>query len=195
VVLVPGISWERWLAVVAAGGGIGVVVGVGRGRAWSASLIAPSAVLAAASVMLATAGVRLEGGVGNRRVAVASVAGVAPSWRRAVGDVTIDLTALRARPGSAPVDVRATVGIGDLEVIVPSGAQVSAVEAVGRGQISRLAALRWGFDLRRTVVAADEDQRTGRPVAEPGLRLRIAATVGIGQVEIRRVGPFQDTSL
>ncbi|HEU0317466.1 MAG TPA: hypothetical protein VFR49_09060, partial [Solirubrobacteraceae bacterium] len=66
VVLVPGVRWERVLAGVALAGGLAAMVGVGRGG--SRGLIAPAGTIALATVVLALAGTRLDGGVGNRRV-------------------------------------------------------------------------------------------------------------------------------
>ncbi|HEX3874873.1 MAG TPA: PspC domain-containing protein [Solirubrobacteraceae bacterium] len=181
VCLVPGVRWDRALAVDAILAGVAILL------PWRGSrpIIVPAAVVAAAAVLVVGAGARLDGGVGNARIAPRTAAAIPPAYRRAVGDLTIDLTALR--PAGGVVVVRASVGIGTLVIDVPPDTQISAVEQVGRGELDDPGP-EFGLDLRRTAVIAARDPHSGAASALPRLRLRILAAVGIGHLEIDRIG-------
>jgi phage shock protein PspC (stress-responsive transcriptional regulator) len=184
VVFVPGVRWDRVLASLAILAGIAVILPGRRGRA--GALVVPAGLLAAATLLLVAAGTRLDGGVGNARVTPDAAAAIPSAYRRAIGDLTIDLTGLR--PSSAVVVVRASVGIGTLIVNMPVDAEASVVEQVGRGQLDGPSSPRYGLDLRRTALARARDSHSGRTlVGRPRLRLRILASVGIGRLEIDQV--------
>lgn len=185
VVLVPGVRWERVLGAATVLAGIAILL-PGRPDRVSGRIV-PAAVLAATTIFLAGAGARLDGGIGSTRVTPATPAEIAPAYRRAVGDLTIDLAGVGGRTGT--VTITASVGIGRLIVDVPTDAQVSLVERVGRGEIEDRRGVHSGVDLRRTAVIAATGPRTGRTLARPRLRLRILASVGIGHVEIDQTGP------
>jgi phage shock protein PspC (stress-responsive transcriptional regulator) len=185
VILLPSVRWERVLEAATVLAGLAILLPGRPGRA--ADRIVPAAVLAAVTIFLAGAGARLEGGVGNTQLAPTSPAAIAPSYRRAVGDLTIDLSGLARQP--ATVVLSASVGIGRLIVDLPTDAQISLVERVGRGELYDRRGVHSGVDLRRSAVIGAIDPRTGRTLGRPRLRLRILLSVGVGHVEIDQTGP------
>jgi phage shock protein PspC (stress-responsive transcriptional regulator) len=120
--LVPDWRWERIAAVSV----IALAPAVALGRAHAV----PAAVLAAMVVFLAGTGARLQGGIGDVRVAPRTVHYIL-TVRRAFGDSTVDLRQLEP----APAAVRASVGVGKLTVVVPEGADVTTRLRVGRGTL------------------------------------------------------------
>jgi phage shock protein PspC (stress-responsive transcriptional regulator) len=174
MVLLPDVRWEHAVPLAALSGGLALLV-VGRREYVGPALLA----LAAAAVFVAS-DARLDGGVGNMRVVPADPSGEPIVVHRAVGDVDIDLGALRRDAGT--VEIEATVGVGDLDVHLPPGTQVVLDAAVGRGSIEA-----WG--LTRDAMVQGFDRRLigvdrivgGRP---RGATVRIAADVGLGSVRI-----------
>lgn len=191
VVFLPGLYWERVLAGLVVASGIALAVG---GR-HLAVLIVPVAVLAGATLLMAAAGVQLRGGIGDGSFAPANAAAVPKAYRRAIGDLKLNLMALYA--GSRPITVVASVGIGELAITIPNyykQENVTVVERVGRGTLGGVLNIRArrglaanhifpsgigsrsGYDLTRTV-------RTDRsPRHSP--RVTVIATVGIGTLRL-----------
>jgi phage shock protein PspC (stress-responsive transcriptional regulator) len=183
VALVPDVRWDRAAPFGALLAGALLAVGVRQGR-WRA-LIGPAAVAAIGALGIAAADVPLQGGIGDRRVATTAAGDPPATQRVAVGDLSVDVG--RLEPRAEPATIRASVGVGDLTVIVPRGARVDLDARVGRGTLNTID-FESGYDLR----ARDDDARVpplgnaSRPRA--GLHVRVIATVGVGELAIYRTG-------
>lgn len=164
---------------------LGVLLAV---TAWSGGErpIVPAVILAVLAIALASSGARLQGGVGDVYARPANLASLHGTYRRAIGDMTLDLGALRGSASSV-TSVDASIGIGNLRIVVPAHADGSIEVRVGLGTLNPVeGADRSGFDLLRVVHVF--------PVGNPALRsrsrlqLRIQATVGRGCVLIDQQG-------
>jgi phage shock protein PspC (stress-responsive transcriptional regulator) len=127
--LAPDVRWERAVALVPLVAGAFLLLGI-RSGSWRPR-IGPAAVTAFAAVAIAAAGVRLDGGIGDR--AFVASAAASPHYARsvAVGNLTLDL---RKMPRTErTVNVRASVGVGNLQVYLPKNARISLDVKVGRG--------------------------------------------------------------
>jgi phage shock protein PspC (stress-responsive transcriptional regulator) len=174
IMLVPDVRWERVVPLAAIAGGAALLL-AGRRQ-----YVAPAMLALAAAVVVVTSGARLDGGVGDLRVAPRDPGGEPIVVRRAVGDVAIDLS--RLPRSTERVEVEASVGIGDLEITMPPGTLVEVDAGVGRGSsepggLSRNSMLQ-GFDQRQVGVDRISAGRPGRA------HVRIVADVGVGTVEI-----------
>src|SRR3954447_6287165 len=112
--------------------------------------------------------VSLGDGVGDHSYAPAAVADVKPDYKLGVGNLKIDLSSVRA-----PVTVTASVGVGELRVIVPNDVPVALDAKVKAGSISALGRQDGGHNAR---------------VITGGGRLHVTARVGAGHIDIVRAG-------
>jgi hypothetical protein len=128
--------------------------------------------------------VRLDGGVGDRVVRVTPAGDPPPTQRLAVGDLTLKLGRLSQRSGT--VTVRASVGVGDMLVVVPRHAKVALDAHVGRGEIDT-AHHRTGYGLEVDQPDAEVPVLT-RPAPRQRLTVHLIADVGMGRLEVIRVG-------
>ena len=89
----------------------------------------------AAAIILAFAwfDVSLSNGVGNRSYVPAAVGNLHPSYSLGVGDLKLDLSHV-----SGPASVKASVGVGKLEVIVPSDAALTVDAKAKAGNVNVL---------------------------------------------------------
>jgi hypothetical protein len=115
----------------------------------------------------------LDGGVGDRVAAPATVAETHGGYDLGVGKLTLDLTSLTAEGVAVPV--RAKVGIGQLDVEVPADAEVLVDAHVSVGNIHTAGADHGGFDV---------DER--RLLPGTGQAIVLDVTVGIGEVRVTR---------
>jgi phage shock protein PspC (stress-responsive transcriptional regulator) len=172
MVLAPGVRWDPVLAALV----LALAAALAVFRAAPAALV-PAAALGVTALILAGAGARLEGGIGDLGVAPRQDGVVVAE--RAVGDVRVDLTAL---PKSATdVWVTARTGVGEVRVVLPPRAVGSADVRVGRGRISP-GRLEGEVDARRQLTGVSTVPRRAP------LRVRIVAESGFGDVRISRVG-------
>jgi phage shock protein PspC (stress-responsive transcriptional regulator) len=156
--------------------GIGLLVGAFRGRArW---LIAPAVVLLLVAQIAAlvpkvvndTAG----SGIGDRRWVPTATS---TSFELGAGQATLDLSKLPA--GS--VDVDASVGVGELVVLLPADTRLVLDASVGLGDIdlpAQAPVSGGGLDVQRTL----EPLTTTSDVTTVDL----TAEVGLGNLEVRR---------
>jgi phage shock protein PspC (stress-responsive transcriptional regulator) len=174
ILLFPDVRWERLVPLGAIAGGTALLLAGRR------EYVAPALLALAAAAVIVSSGARLDGGVGDMRVAPRDPSAEPIVVRRAVGDVTIDLGAVRR--GAGPVHVEASVGIGDLAIRLPPGTRARLDARVGRGSIEPWALSRdsmiQGFD--RRLVRVDRVVG-GRPRRAS---VRIEANVGVGAVRI-----------
>ena len=164
-----GAAW--FIAVV----GLVVLLVSGRGRPRKlafAALGVLAVLVASAAVAVAAAfawfDVSLGDGVGDRAYAPATVAGVRPEYKLGIGNLKVDLSSLRR-----PVDVKASVGIGELRIIVPQDVPVAVDAKVKAGSISAL--------------GREDDGKDARVVSGAG-GIHVTARVGAGHVDIVRAG-------
>lgn len=159
------VSWRQLLAVS--------LVVVGGALVWGSrtgdhgGLIALGVVLTVATVFSGAIEIvldqRFTGGVGDRVVTADDIEG----RRLAVGSLTLDL-----RGGDLSGDIEASVGIGELIVLVDDASEVSVEASSGIGEVVVFGRSSGGFGSEMTVTA-------------DGARYRLILSVGIGKVEVR----------
>jgi phage shock protein PspC (stress-responsive transcriptional regulator) len=150
---------------------------------WFSAACLPLGLLA---LLLAGSGARLAGGLGDLTVTPAA-AGHARSYSRAVGDVRLDLSGLRPPDGSSTAWA-VNVGIGRLELDVPSDALTTVKVSIGSGTLNGVPMDRRGGPpsrvlLRRSIVITPQQASAGT-FFHSRFRLTIDATVGQGCVVI-----------
>jgi hypothetical protein len=77
-----------------------------------------------------------QGGVGDRVIVIDSVDDIRPDYNLAMGKLTLDLRVIGDLETATPVT--ASVGMGELVVLVPDGAALDVNANVGAGQIEIL---------------------------------------------------------
>src|SRR5205823_2392659 len=107
---------------------VGAVYGRGRG------LIVLGVVLALATTVAAVVDAPLHGGVGERHWRPASTADLDSSYRLGVGQARLNLSRLALTPGDT-VHVQASVGVGELVVILPRHYPVDVGTRVNLGGV------------------------------------------------------------
>jgi hypothetical protein len=171
------------LALTVVGGGLVVGAWIGRAR-W---LIAVGLVLVPALLVAgAIQGSLRDGGPADRVERPASLAELQPEYHHAAGQLTIDLSNVSFGPELTRVD--ASLGVGQLVVIVPEDVTVDVDAQVGAG----------GADLLGSEIGNDtfDDSGKGPGVDEvvtsagtpEGGRLRLELRAGLGEILVRR-GP------
>ena len=101
-----------------------------------------------------------------------TAAAIAPSYRLGVGNLRVDLSAIR--PGAKELYVKAKVGVGELRVVVPRGVGVQVDARAKLGDVY--------------VLSREDSGRNA--VVKTGARSGyvINATVGLGKVSVVRGG-------
>jgi len=149
-VLVPGLVWT--LIVASLVGLFTVLVAVR--RAWAVATAV--AVVAVVTVMTAAL-TRFDGTVGERIEQPSSMAELdVPDM--AAGRLVLDLTELQLPPGvtSIPIDM----GVGRMEIVVPTDVQVRASATVGAGQAEIFGSTRSGVSVELTRVISPQGATT-----------------------------------
>jgi hypothetical protein len=152
--------------------GLVLVAGAWFGR--SRGLITLGALLTVGLVFAAALNVPLRGGVGNRYDTPISASDLQRSYHIGVGKQRLDLTQLDLNGGTKYV--AATVGVGDIDVVVPQNAKVVVHARAGAGQLRLFYRNFDGTQLDREMTM----EATGKQAGELDLELR----VGVGQVEV-----------
>ena len=155
--------------------GLALVVGTWIGRA--RVLIAAGAVLAIALVIVAAIDIPLRGGIGSRFYAPASAADIPTTYDLGIGRDSIDLSGLNL--AGKHVLVTSSVGIGELDVVVPQNVKLVVRGRAGTGDVNIDGDHTGGSDVDRSLTLP----AIGTPVAgEIDLDLR----VGLGRVFVDR---------
>jgi hypothetical protein len=150
--------------------GTGLIVSAWYGRA--RGLIPLAVLVSLALTVVAVVDTPLEGGIGERDYHPTTRAELDDEYRLAIGSMTLDL---RDVPFAAGVTaVEASVGIGELEVLVPSDVRIDVRGEAGIGRV-----VLFGASDDGTSVVSDEIT-TGSATRELRLELR----TGIGQVQV-----------
>jgi hypothetical protein len=120
--------------------------------------------------LVASTGVPMSGGIGQRVYVPTSLAQVLPTYRTAFGSMTIDLRHVHF--GTATVHVTATVAVGRLVVDVPAGVVVDVDAHSGYGDVTSSPGSLTSF------------------ASQPGAhaQLVLTAETGVGQVQLVRSG-------
>lgn len=152
----------------------GATMAVGSWWGWARPLAAGGLLVVLALAVTGVVKVPLEGGVGDRLVRPSSIADLPATERLAVGALEIDLSGLRLTGDER--HLAASVGLGELVVVVPDGVTVELHGEVGAGRID-------AFELDEEGWTTSVDRTfEGRG---PG-RIELDLEVGIGHVEVRR---------
>jgi phage shock protein PspC (stress-responsive transcriptional regulator)/predicted membrane protein len=156
--------------------GIALIVATRYGRA--TALIPLGVVLVGAVTAVSVITVPFEGGVGQRTYRPETVADVDATYHLAVGELRLDLGAVRPASGTT-THIEATVGVGHLLIDVPAD-----VEVVVQGHT----------DIGQVTIAGQGDEDGGWRVDRDAVlhrgregagKIEIDAQVGLGQVEVR----------
>jgi len=129
---------------------------------------------------LASTGVPMTGGSGERFIQPSSVAQVQPSYRTEFGSMTVDLRQVHF--SSTATSVTASVAVGVLIVDVPANAIVYLKTHVGIGTVEYLG--QFGFDTQPFTAIPSSLKTVASQQRAPHLNLNVE--VGAGQIEIRR---------
>jgi phage shock protein PspC (stress-responsive transcriptional regulator) len=149
-------------------------------------------VVAAATVFSieAASGVPLRGGIGDTQWQPTSASQLAPNYRLAIGNLTVDLSDMTFRTGTT--HVTASVGFGRLLVEVPPGPTVSVVAHSGLGDVEVFGQNNSGLSTIQT--AQSLGQSGGQSAGQSGgartasrPHLVIDADAGVGRVQVVRM--------
>jgi phage shock protein PspC (stress-responsive transcriptional regulator) len=162
---------------------IGIVLGVlGLGMVWG-SFVNGGRGLIGWAVPLAVVGVALTvvspngwHGVGELVERPVTAADVQPRYERSAGRIELDL---RELPDEGSVHTAVSVGAGDIEVILPSHADVEVTCQANVGDVTCLGRNASGPDSEISVTE-DGDSAAG------GLRIELDVDAGVGHAEVRR---------
>ena len=141
--------------------------------------VAALTVVAGATVFSAEAlsGVPLRGGIGDTHWRPTSTSQLSSRYQLAVGNGTLDLTAVAFGPGTT--HVTATVGIGHIVVEVPTGPSVSVTAHSGLGNVEVFGEDDSGV---ATTGRSESAGSAGQPTRRAHLVLDVEAGVGQAQV-------------
>ena len=154
--------------------GLGLVVGAWRGRARGLILIG----IALLPFALAASFIKvpLDGGFGSHYLQPRSAAELQPEYRLVGGTLWLDLSQLEGQTG--PIDLRASVGVGEIEVILPRDAVVDASSSVEGGTLNLFGREFSGTSVAQRVVGNEDGA---------GVNVHLMLDVGLGSVYITRV--------
>lgn len=155
---------------------IGLATAVGAFYGGVGGLAAAGAVLAAVLIAVATIDLPLHGPMGDRTVHPTTLHAVHDRYRQSIGKLRLDLSDV-AFPQET-TKVHASIGVGNLEVIVPRDAIVQVHATVGAGDATIFGVHDNGWKVNRDVI--DERSKASRPT------LVVDGHVGIGELEVSR---------
>ena len=125
------LSLGQMLALPLAVLGLGLMIGTVFGRArWTVLFGLPLIPLVLLASVIPTP---IAGRYENRRLTLRNAAQVQSAYQQSGGTLTFDFTKLRR--GEHPGPIRATLGVGSIEVFLPQGMAVDIQGAVGAGGI------------------------------------------------------------
>ena len=170
-----GPNAQTYLAIATGIIGLGLLVGTFLGRArWLAWLGLPCLALL---VVVSTSGVQLEGGAGDRVYSPTEASDVEQSYRLGVGSLRLDLTDVDL--SEQLVRTELSLGVGNVEVVVPRTADVSIRSRSGIGEVLLFGEQENGTSVSRDLV----DHGIG---GDGRIDLVLDLNVNIGQVRVDR---------
>ncbi len=165
---VVDLAYATWIGLILIG--IGFALALTRGRYGLLVLVGVLVVLAGLPALVVEGDV-LEGGIGDAEEAPESSFELDP-FRQGIGKLTVDLTDPALDLDGRTVE--ASVGIGDLLVLVPVGTDASVDAHVGAGNIDAFGENENGVDVRLTTISGTSGTQ------EVDLELE----VGIGNIRV-----------
>ena len=147
-----------------------------RSVAWRVGAVAAVAAVVAAVAGGAIAAVAAKGGMGERVERPRTAADLEDEYRLGAGQLKLDLSKLEVPAGETRV--RASVGFGELEMILPAGVPVDITGEVEWGDADVLGREEDGRDSRERIVDPG--------FAEADRRLVVDANVRGGELSVRR---------
>jgi phage shock protein PspC (stress-responsive transcriptional regulator) len=175
------VSPSATLAIVLAVLGLGLLVGSVAGRArWLALLVAFLLPVTFAAAAVEDLGIEVSDGVGSRFVTLTTVDELTEPYRMGAGELEIDLAGIDDPGGER---LNASVGAGELTVLIPEGAGLLGSFRVEVGEVDVLGSSSAGFSIDRDVEVE----------AEPGMPTYLMdVRVGAGAIQVRTVPPAWD---
>lgn len=167
------LDWRVVAGVAVIAAGATLVAGAFLGA--SPWIAVPPLLVAAGVAALGAAGVELEGAIGEREHRPLVAADVRPEYKMAMGELDLDLRAVRLPPGETRV--RAQLGMGELHVRVPADAEVVIDAHAGAGEVRLPGGTSEGSDVDRRETLPG---RAGAPV------LVLDADLGFGELRVER---------
>jgi predicted membrane protein len=169
--------WDLLFPIALVLVGVALVV-ASRSGARPSGLIAAGVVLTGVMVIGSVIEFPLGGGVGEREERPAAVAELREEYQLGIGQLTVDLTDLSTAQLGADARTRVRVGIGQLVVIVPEGLAVQVEARATVGNVRVFEEEEAGFGVER---------EAGPGLDGRGADLELVLSVGLGEVEVRRV--------
>lgn len=143
-----------------------VILVVGR----HGGLVTLGVILTILLAFMSLLGVPFEGGVGERTFRPAGTADLRSEYRMALGQMTVDLTAIE---GTTLPDIEISLGMGKVIILLPDGVPVRVEGRAGAGEVQLLGTAQAGVGVEHTVTENDAV-------------FDLEVSVGFGQVEVRR---------
>jgi phage shock protein PspC (stress-responsive transcriptional regulator) len=145
-------------------------------------MIVPALALVLPLGVVAAAGIKLDGGVGDRDYRPATMAQVHDKYNLGIGSLIVDLRDVDLPQGKT--DLNVDVGLGEAVLYVPSDACVTSNVKVGVGASDVLDRDSDGADVHYV------DDSSSAPSGRP--EVHIDADVGVGVIEVVREGYLRD---
>lgn len=164
------LGFEHYLALALTIVGAGLLVGSWWGR--SAMLLVLGALLTPALLATSLVDVPLRGGAGEPTFRPSAWQELRPEYELGAGELTLDLSGLDL--GEAATQLEASVGMGELTVIVPADVPLRVEGRVGAGSINLFDAEREGLGVELV-----------REIGAGPPRLRLLLEVGMGEITVR----------
>jgi predicted membrane protein len=167
---VVDLSYTTWIGVLLIAVGLAIMLTPGR----HGLLVVVGILVVLAGVPAAALGDDLlEGGIGERTDSPAAASELEP-FKVGIGKLTVDLTAPGLELDAATVE--ASVGIGDLLVIVPEDTDVSVDAHVGVGNADVLDEMENGVDVDLSLISGTSGAQ----------ELELELEVGVGNLRVER---------
>jgi phage shock protein PspC (stress-responsive transcriptional regulator) len=144
-------------------------------------LIVPALALVLPLGIVSAAGIKLDGGIGDRDYRPAAMSQVRDHYQLGIGSMVVDLRDVDLPQGRT--DVNVDVGIGEAVLYVPSNACVTSDVEVGAGASDVLDRDNDGADVH---YVDEPTAAAGRP------EVHVDADVGVGVIEVVREGYVRD---
>ena len=116
-----------------------------------------------------------NGGIGERNIRVTNQANLADQYNVGLGELTLDLSDLTM---TEPAEIEATVGAGDLTIMLPPGVPVDIDASAGAGQIDLFGEIDNGISVSDTYTSDGFDSAT--------VTLTLELDVAAGNIKVER---------
>lgn len=154
---------------------IGIVLLLGGRRVERSGLVGLGIALAIVAVIMSLAPLEVSASAGERNYTVATVAELEPSYSLGAGSLTLDLRELELPTGTT--EVRVSVSVGELVVVIPNGVSVTGSGHTLAGEVESFGGTTAGVAPRRQL---RYEAAPDAPVLDLHLR------VGLGRIAVTR---------